>query len=373
MQVAVAVGFGRRCGVGIVAAVLAALAHQLLVPENVDLVARRHLRRDAAARVLPGLVVERLTRLVRNVQPRVRVARVLVVVHVRDVRGIALRARRAEEPQPISPDGRTDGSAQVVTLDERARRDVELPQFVVQVAALQMAVRPRSECTRRQLVATRLRHDVHYRTAGLDLAEAAGRREVDLLRVARVGQIVGPPGLGNGDADAVHEQPRFGVGTATREQCAVCAERARVARTGADVLLAAEDAGHEHQQRVVAARRWNRVDHFVRENRLALGPLEIDDGRFARDRDGLLEGTDGQLDGDGGGHRPRQFEAFALDGREAAERELHAVDARPKVFNTVLPRPVGDGGADLLNQRRARRLDGHTRQYSARQVLDRAR
>src|SRR5262245_34509125 len=101
MKIAVAVGFWRRDAVGVVAAVLALRAHLLLVPEDVQLVARRELRREAGAAVVPGLVVERLAREVGIVGPLRRVAGVLVVVHVRDVSLVALCARGREEPQAI--------------------------------------------------------------------------------------------------------------------------------------------------------------------------------------------------------------------------------------------------------------------------------
>ena len=49
----------------------------------------------------------------------------------------------------------------------------------------------------------------------------------------------------------------------------------------AHVLLPAEDARHEHEQRVVAARRRDRVDHLVGEHRLPLRALHVDDRRLA--------------------------------------------------------------------------------------------
>ena len=52
------------------------------------------------------------------------------------------------------------------------------------------------------------------------------------------------------------------------------------------------------------------------------------------------------------------------------ERERHGVDAGPQLGQPVLAAIVGDGRADLLDERRAGGLDGDAGQHGARGVAD---
>jgi hypothetical protein len=115
--------------------------------------------------------------------------------------------------------------------------------------------------------------------------------ERHLLGVTRVDEVVGTPGLRHRDAEAVHQQPAVGVGAVAtqRQHGAMGAERARVAGTGADVLLAAEERRHQHQQGVVAAGSRDRLDRLIGEHRLALGALQVHHRRLAGNRNRLFE------------------------------------------------------------------------------------
>ena len=84
-------------------------------------------------------------------------------------------------------------------------------------------------------------------------------------------------------------------------------------------------------------------------------------GRLAGDGDRLFERADAHLGVDGRRERAGQRDAVTLDGVEAGQRERDRVGAGPQLGDAVLPDAVGDGGADLLDDRRAGCLDGDAR------------
>ena len=94
-------------------------AERLRVPEAADLVARRHLPRDPAARVLEGPVGILARRLIRRVQPLRGVAGVQVVVDVRALLRAAAGVRVDEVPQPVADDRAADRRREVVDPAER--------------------------------------------------------------------------------------------------------------------------------------------------------------------------------------------------------------------------------------------------------------
>ena len=63
-------------------------------------------------------------------------------------------------------------------------------------------------------------------------------------------------------------------------------------------------AGHEHEQRVVAAGGRDRVDDSLGQHRLTLRALHVDDRRLAGDRDGLRDRADAHVGVDGGDDEP---------------------------------------------------------------------
>jgi hypothetical protein len=68
------------------AAGVALEAHTLLVPEDVELVSRCRLQRQAQRHLDPGAVVDGTPAQVRFVRPRIGIAGVLVVIHPRHVK-----------------------------------------------------------------------------------------------------------------------------------------------------------------------------------------------------------------------------------------------------------------------------------------------
>ena len=94
-----------------------ALTGNLLVPEEVELVARRRLHRQAQRGVSPAARGHRRPRLVRDVRPLRRIAHVRVREHARDRAVAAFVAELQEEPH-------------LVLLDRTADADVVIPELV---------------------------------------------------------------------------------------------------------------------------------------------------------------------------------------------------------------------------------------------------
>jgi len=93
--------------------------------------------------------------------------------------------------------------------------------------------------------------------------------------------------------------------------------------------------------------------------------LDIDDWRLPRDRDGFLEGADGQRTIHRGHEGARQLDAFAPDGAETRQRERHRVRARAQIDHAELAGPVRDRRAHLLDENGTRDFDRHARQHAA--------
>ena len=68
----------------------------------------------------------------------------------------------------------------------------------------------------------------------------------------------------------------------------------------------------------------------------------------------------------------RQFDAVALHGVEAGQRERDRVDAWAQIHDLVLALTVADDRADLFDQRGARDFDGHAGHHRPGGVLDHA-
>src|SRR4030095_5748486 len=91
---------------------------ELLVPEDVQLVARCQLRREAQIVVVILSVDDRLVTEVGLVGPDIRKTLVLVVIHVEQLRR-SLPPGRAKEPQSILPDRSAHSRADGGTSGER--------------------------------------------------------------------------------------------------------------------------------------------------------------------------------------------------------------------------------------------------------------
>ena len=82
------------------------------------------------------------------------------------------------------------------------------------------------------------------------------------------------------DVQAVEREPAL-VGPAAMNR------KRRGRRAGDDIVAGGGDAGHEHEQRVVAASSWNRSDDVTAERELAAQAVGVDDGKLAGDGDGF--------------------------------------------------------------------------------------
>ena len=128
---------GRTVGDAVVG-ILTIPARALLVPEQVQLVARVELRGQSEVGVLPRAIAEGLPAVIGIVEPRIRVAGVLVVVHVRDVLCIPLASEARKEPEAVLAQGTAHRCAVVVVLDQRrGGRQPGVLQLLRVVAALE--------------------------------------------------------------------------------------------------------------------------------------------------------------------------------------------------------------------------------------------
>src|SRR4030095_8664168 len=142
------------------AAVLAALADELLVPEEVHLVAWRYLPGETQTEVVILAIDDRLVAQVWLVGPDVRKAFVLVVEHVEQLCR-ALSSRRSEEPESILADRPTDGGADVVVRDEGGWRHCSgRLQFIGEIGPLQCLRTPSGIETAGHAIASGTRHHV---------------------------------------------------------------------------------------------------------------------------------------------------------------------------------------------------------------------
>ena len=78
------------------------------------------------------------------------------------------------------------------------------------------------------------------------------------------------------------------------------------------------------------------LDDVAAQHGLALGVLDVDDRRFADDRDRFGDRADLQVGVDRGGEGAGQLDAVALDGVEPGQRERHRVRAGPQIDDAVL-------------------------------------
>ena len=146
------------------------------------------------------------------------------------------------------------------------------------------------------------------------------------------------------------------------------AERARVAGSRAHVLLAAEDGRDEDEESVIGAGGRNRRDDFAGEHGLPLRALDVHDRCFTGHGDGLLDAADLELGVDRDGQERIQLQTRAPHRGKTWQGEGHRVVAGPQVLDAVQPGAVGGGGTNLLDEGRARCLDGHAGQDGARGI-----
>ncbi len=111
---------------------------------------------------------------------------------------------------------------------------------------------------------------------------------------------------------------------------------------------------------VVATGRQHR-DGFLIQDGLPGDRCYVDDRRVGSDRHRLLNGSQTHFCINGHRSGAAEDDALAPEGVEALERRGHDVNAGPQVDNLVSPVAIGDGRANLFDQHRTGRLDGHAR------------
>ena len=139
----------------------------------------------------------------------------------------------------------------------------------------------------------------------------------------------------------------------------------------ARVIDRSESGRHAWDEHAEAGRKpagGKRVGHLLIEHALLCGVLDIDDRRLTANGHGFLDGPDAQFGVDGCGERACELDPLATDRTEAAEGEYDAIEPWTEVFDAVLSAAVGHRRADLLDEHRAGRLNGHAGQHRARRV-----
>ena len=129
-----------------------------------------------------------------------------------------------------------------------------------------------------------------------------------------------------------------------------------------------DDAGQSRDP----ARARDGLERLALELLLLLRALDVHDRRLTGHRDGFFHRADAHV----AVHRRRevggQHHLVATERLEATEREGHGVLAGPQIHDAIQPRAVGDGGAHLVDQCRARGFDGHTREHPTGRVAHNA-
>src|SRR5262245_59231230 len=95
--------------------------------------------------------------------------------------------------------------------------------------------------------------------------------------------------------------------------------RTRLAVEPADVLIGLGDSRQERREVGGVPARWDLMNQLLTEHELALRVLDVDDWRFAGDRDRLFERADAHVGVDRCREGPGQLDALALDGIEAGK------------------------------------------------------
>ena len=118
----------------------------------------------------------------------------------------------------------------------------------------------------------------------------------------------------------------------------------------------------------IASRRRKRADDVSVDDGLLACGLDVHHRRLAGHGDGLLECPHSHVRANRHDATARQLNTFAHDSGEAGQREGDLVGAGWQIGNAILPRFVGDAGADFGDERRARRFNRHTREHGTRGV-----
>ena len=277
-ELAVAVGFGRRREDEVWRArerrrARTLAADRLFIPHERELVAPRRLPGDARRVVLPRAIRKRRRAEIGHVGPRVRVARVLVVVHVQRVLPLSLLADAHVVPEPVLDDGPADRHVDVVHVEHRSRlRGAARLQLVGEVVCLHPLRETGDEGHARHLIPALPRDDVHGEAGRLGLAQTTRRDHRHFLRVADVGDEVRRLVAAGRVADVqpVDRQTRFDAAPAVDRED-------REDRAGVDVVVVRLQPGNGGEQVTVAADARQVSHRFVVERHFTFGTHHIHD------------------------------------------------------------------------------------------------
>ena len=281
---------------------------------------------------------------------------------------VSPEAVRRPEPQFVLTERTAEREAGVVdVLDTVGGRHALRAKRVVDVVGLQRRVCKVGERQAAEQVAALARNDIDADTSAAGLGGNRAELVTELLRRRVVGRDAGAGVVARhvGDHQAVELHDAIVERPAVRLELVLM-----LAGRAADIVLVAEHADRQHTERRPVLRCRHRLDHFSRDD-LPLDHVRgVDQRAFTRHGDRLFEGADFQVDVDGRGKRRRQLNLLAPDGGESRQREGHRVDTGPQIDDVVAALRIGHRATALLDQRRAGRLDGHTRQHAAARVTN---
>ena len=315
----------------------------LLLEEHGQLVLRVDLVGDAAVRALLQDIEHTPLARVGHIGPGVDVAGVEVLEDARDVVLVVLESRRGVEPDLILGNRAAERRVDVVRLLQRIRRrQAACLEILGIVVALKRGVGAGGEDRRAEGVAAIPWNVVHADAAGDLLGRAGGVVDRHFLGAAHIGSEVGAvPGPEDvPDGYAVDRRPLiFRAAAVNRDERVLQIVRA------ADVAQAARAERHhprdEDRQVDEAAPGRNGRDDVGGDRALLFRALDVDERRFAGDRDRLGDVANPEVGVHRGHERPGQLDAFPLDGIEPGQRKRHGVGAGTKVHDLVLPGRVG--------------------------------
>ena len=348
-------------------------ARLLLVPIDVELVARRSLHRQTEAAHRPFPRTARGACAIEIHQPLRGVAGIPVRKNARRRRFAPLASELPEVPQAIFFDRTTNARRVVPRLDVLGRRRQAGGLQLRRVVAPDHPRRESGEVHRAfDGVAPGFRDNLDRRPADFGLAEPPGGREVHFLRVRDVDVV-------SGHASAVAGRTRIQAINKKTPLVVPATRPAEHRHPGADLDVrgsAARLRGHRGNQQHDGAVRpcaGNGGERIARHRRLPPDALHVDNGGFTGDGDRFLDGADLEFRVHRRGEGSGQLDGLAFERREAGERERQRVGARSQVNDSVLSGSVGGRGADLLDQPRARSFDRHAWQYGTGGIFDVAR
>ena len=209
-------------------------------------------------------------------------------------------------------------------------------------------------------VATALRDDAERGAADFDLAQPAGGRRHDFLRVRNVGDVGRDAAAAEARArvQPVHLHAAFVVAPARAAEHGHLRRHLDVRRAASD----RDDAGNQQRRRGPRACRRDGGQHLVADGRLSSNALHVDDRRRAGHRQCFGDSANSEVGINCRVERTRELDAISLHLVESRQGERHRVGSRWQIDDTEEAALVTDGGANFLDERRARGLDGDARQ-----------